>query len=98
MMSMRHLHHACAVCAPSFLPQPLLPLCPALLLQGVACLGLGTPQVSSLLVEITNLAAFDSLVAGMLPPLTRRALDNLLASVGWVAGSRGRRARAAYLV
>ncbi|PRW58609.1 S-adenosyl-L-methionine-dependent methyltransferases superfamily [Chlorella sorokiniana] len=51
-------------------------------LQGVACLGLGAPEVSALLVDITNLAAFDSLVAGMLPPMTRRALDNLLASFG----------------
>lgn len=54
--------------------------------QGVACLGLGAPEVSSLLVDITNLAAFDSLVAGMLPPMSRRALDNLLASFGWVGG------------
>ncbi|KAI7840719.1 hypothetical protein COHA_005535 [Chlorella ohadii] len=51
-------------------------------LQGVACLGMGALEVSALLVDITNLAAFDSLVAGMLPPMTRRALDNLLASVG----------------
>lgn len=50
----------------------------------MACLGLGAPEVSSLLTDVCNLAAFDSLVAGLLPPMTRRALDNLLASFGWV--------------
>lgn len=54
-------------------------------LQGISCLGLGLPALGALLADTCNLAAFDSLVAGLLPPMDRRGLDNLLASFGWVA-------------
>ncbi|PSC76936.1 S-adenosyl-L-methionine-dependent methyltransferase [Micractinium conductrix] len=51
-------------------------------LQGVAGLGLGPAGLTALLTDLCNLAAFDSLVAGLMPALERRALDNLLASFG----------------
>ncbi|KAL4431269.1 hypothetical protein ABPG75_006525 [Micractinium tetrahymenae] len=54
----------------------------AWVLQGLACHGLGPAGLTSLLTDLCNLAAFDSLVAGLLPPLERRRLDNLLASFG----------------
>ena len=50
--------------------------------QGLDCLGLDAARVTSLLTDVCDLAAFDSLVAGQLPPLERRTLDNLLASLG----------------
>ncbi|KAI3433309.1 hypothetical protein D9Q98_003127 [Chlorella vulgaris] len=51
-------------------------------MQGISCLGLGLPALGALLADTCNLAAFDSLVAGLLPPMDRRGLDNLLASFG----------------
>ncbi|EFN59228.1 hypothetical protein CHLNCDRAFT_138202 [Chlorella variabilis] len=51
-------------------------------LQGVSCLGLGTAALTTLFTDLCNMAAFDSLVAGLMPPMDRRSLDNLLASFG----------------
>lgn len=68
---------------------PLSPLSPsASRRQGLGCLGLGGPQLSALLSDLCDLAAFDSLVTGLLPPMDRRGLDNLLASFG--CGTRRR--------
>lgn len=54
----------------------------SLLVQGVSCLGLGTAALTTLFTDLCNMAAFDSLVAGLMPPMDRRSLDNLLASFG----------------
>ena len=51
-------------------------------LQGISDLGLPPASLSTLLTDVCNQAAFDSLVTGLLPPLVRRDLDNLLASFG----------------
>lgn len=75
---------------PSLLPNARLPLTgcnpspppPPPCAQGVAGLGLGPAGLTALLTDLCNLAAFDSLVAGLMPALERRALDNLLASFG----------------
>jgi hypothetical protein len=50
--------------------------------QGISDLGLPPASLSTLLTDVCNLAAFDSLVTGLLPPMVRRDLDNLLASFG----------------
>lgn len=64
-------------------PIPGLPARPPLsFVQGLTCLGLSTAALTALFTDLTNLAAFDSLAAGLLPAMERRQLDNLLASFG----------------
>ncbi|KAG1665995.1 hypothetical protein FOA52_010093 [Chlamydomonas sp. UWO 241] len=49
---------------------------------GLSALGLRTSQLASLLVDVSSLAAFHSLVLGELPAMERSDADNLLADAG----------------
>eukprot|EP00195_Chlamydomonas_chlamydogama_P015189 CAMPEP_0202889950 /NCGR_PEP_ID=MMETSP1392-20130828/486_1 /ASSEMBLY_ACC=CAM_ASM_000868 /TAXON_ID=225041 /ORGANISM="Chlamydomonas chlamydogama, Strain SAG 11-48b" /LENGTH=285 /DNA_ID=CAMNT_0049573403 /DNA_START=205 /DNA_END=1059 /DNA_ORIENTATION=- len=51
-------------------------------LQGLHGLELGVPQLQSILVDVTNLAAFNSLVLGELPGVSKQQADSLLAEFG----------------
>ena len=56
--------------------------CHGLCVQGANRFCMSTAEASAILTDISNLAAFDSLVMGELPPMSHADAENLLASFG----------------
>lgn len=53
--------------------------------QGINCLGLSSEALGSILLDMVNLAALDSVTVGELPAMTHPEANNLLATYGLLA-------------
>jgi hypothetical protein len=84
-------HWPCQALPPGWekrLQPPPTPSPPHHATQGLHALGAPLPQLQELFANVTNLAAFHSLVVGELPGMGRQRADNFLAEFGLLGCSR----------